>query len=180
MTMIEAVKKFSGADFEGITEVETARKMADEHDVEYGQFDGVGKIINAFFEKFVEENLIQPTIITGHPLEISPLTKQDRDNPLLTYRFEAFIYGRELANGFSELNDPIDQRNRFIEQMKERERGDDEAHQMDEDYCRALEYGLPPTGGLGIGIDRLVMFLTNSPSIRDVLLFPLSRPEQHK
>ena len=180
MTMIEAVKKFSGADFEGITDVETARKMADEHDVEYGQFDGVGKIINAFFEKFVEENLIQPTIITGHPLEISPLTKQDRDNPLLTYRFEAFIYGRELANGFSELNDPIDQRNRFIEQMKERERGDDEAHQMDEDYCRALEYGLPPTGGLGIGIDRLVMFLTNSPSIRDVLLFPLSRPEQHK
>ena len=180
MTMIEAVKKFSGADFEGITDVETACKMADEHDVEYGQFDGVGKIINAFFEKFVEENLIQPTIITGHPLEISPLTKQDRDNPLLTYRFEAFIYGRELANGFSELNDPIDQRNRFIEQMKERERGDDEAHQMDEDYCRALEYGLPPTGGLGIGIDRLVMFLTNSPSIRDVLLFPLSRPEQHK
>ena len=180
MTMIEAVKKFSGADFEGITDVETARKMADEHDVEYGQYDGVGKIINAFFEKFVEENLIQPTIITGHPLEISPLTKQDRDNPLLTYRFEAFIYGRELANGFSELNDPIDQRNRFIEQMKERERGDDEAHQMDEDYCRALEYGLPPTGGLGIGIDRLVMFLTNSPSIRDVLLFPLSRPEQHK
>ena len=180
MTMIEAVKKFSGADFEGITDVETARKMADEHDVEYGQFDGVGKIINAFFEKFVEENLIQPTIITGHPLEISPLTKQDRDNPLLTYRFEAFIYGRELANGFSELNDRIDQRNRFIEQMKERERGDDEAHQMDEDYCRALEYGLPPTGGLGIGIDRLVMFLTNSPSIRDVLLFPLSRPEQHK
>ena len=180
MTMIEAVKKFSGADFEGITDVETARKMADEHDVEYGQYDGVGKIINAFFEKFVEENLIQPTIITGHPLEISPLTKQDRDNPLLTYRFEAFIYGRELANGFSELNDRIDQRNRFIEQMKERERGDDEAHQMDEDYCRALEYGLPPTGGLGIGIDRLVMFLTNSPSIRDVLLFPLSRPEQHK
>ena len=178
MTMIEAVKKYSGADFEGVTDIETARKMADEHHVEYGQYDGVGKIINAFFEAFVEENLIQPTIITGHPLEISPLTKQDRENPLLTYRFEGFIYGRELANGFSELNDPIDQRNRFIEQMKERERGDDEAHQMDEDYCRALEYGLPPTGGLGIGIDRLVMFLTNSPSIRDVLLFPLSRPEQ--
>ena len=121
--------------------------------------------------------MINPTIITGHPLEISPLTKQDLDNPLLTYRFEAYIYGRELANGFSELNDPIDQRNRFIAQMEERAHGDDEAHQMDEDYCRALEYGLPPTGGLGIGIDRLVMFLTNSASIRDVLLFPLSRPE---
>lgn len=177
MTMIEAVKKFSGVDFTGVTELEDARKLADEKKVEYGQYDGVGKIINAFFEKFVEENLINPTIITGHPLEISPLTKQDLDNPLLTYRFEAYIYGRELANGFSELNDPIDQRNRFIAQMEERAHGDDEAHQMDEDYCRALEYGLPPTGGLGIGIDRLVMFLTNSASIRDVLLFPLSRPE---
>lgn len=117
-------------------------------------------------------------MITGHPLEISPLTKQDASNPLLTHRFEAFIYGRELANGFSELNDPLDQRDRFIKQMEERAHGDDEAHQMDEDYCRALEYGMPPAGGLGIGIDRLVMFLTNSPSIRDVLLFPLSRPEQ--
>ncbi|MCH4167392.1 MAG: lysine--tRNA ligase [Megasphaera sp.] len=178
MTMIEAVHKFSGEDFSAVHTVEEARAIADKHDIEYGEYDGIGKIINSFFEAFVEENLIQPTIITGHPLEISPLTKQDRQNPLLTYRFEGFIYGRELANGFSELNDPIDQRNRFIEQMKERERGDDEAHQMDEDYCRALEYGLPPTGGLGIGIDRLVMFLTNSPSIRDVLLFPLSRPEQ--
>jgi lysyl-tRNA synthetase class 2 len=178
MTMIEAVQKFTGEDFAAVKTVEEARVIADKLHVEYGEFDGIGKIINGCFENYVEENLIQPTIITGHPLEISPLTKQDRDNPLLTYRFEGFIYGRELANGFSELNDPIDQRNRFIEQMKERERGDDEAHQMDEDYCRALEYGLPPTGGLGIGIDRLVMFLTNSASIRDVLLFPLCRPEQ--
>lgn len=178
MTMIEAVKKFTGEDFAHIKTVEEARAIADKLHVEYDAYAGIGKIINGCFEDYVEENLIQPTIITGHPLEISPLTKQDRDNPLLTYRFEGFIYGRELANGFSELNDPIDQRNRFIEQMEERERGDDEAHQMDEDYCRALEYGLPPTGGLGIGIDRLVMFLTNSPSIRDVLLFPLSRPEQ--
>ena len=176
MTMIEAVKKFTGKDFAEVKTIEEARAIADELHVEYTKFDGIGKIINGCFEDYVEENLIQPTIITGHPLEISPLTKQDRDNPLLTYRFEAFIYGRELANGFSELNDPIDQRNRFMEQMKERERGDEEAHQMDEDYCCALEYGLPPTGGLGIGIDRLVMFLTNSASIRDVLLFPTMKP----
>lgn len=178
MTMVEAVKKYTGEDFTDVKTVEEARAIADKLHVEYGEYDGIGKIINGCFEDYVEENLIQPTIITNHPLEISPLSKQDPDNPLLTYRFEGFIYGRELANGFGELNDPIDQRNRFVEQMKERERGDDEAHQMDEDYCRALEYGLPPTGGLGIGIDRLVMFLTNSASIRDVLLFPLSRPEQ--
>lgn len=178
MTMIEAVAKYTGKDFAAVTTLEEARAIADELHVEYTEHDGIGKIINGCFEDYVEENLIEPTVITGHPLEISPLTKQDRDNPLLTYRFEAFIYGRELANGFSELNDPLDQRDRFMQQMKERELGDDEAHQMDEDYCRALEYGLPPTGGLGIGIDRLVMFLTNSASIRDVLLFPLSRPEQ--
>ena len=178
MTMIEAVKKFTGEDFSNVTTIEKARAIADKLHVEYTEHAGIGKIINSCFEDYVEENLIQPTIITGHPLEISPLTKQDRDNPLLTYRFEGFIYGRELANGFSELNDPIDQRNRFLQQMKERALGDDEAHQMDEDYCRALEYGLPPTGGLGIGIDRLVMFLTNSASIRDVLLFPLQRQEQ--
>ena len=157
-----------------------AQAIADELQVPYGKFDGIGKIINACFEEYVEEKLIQPTIITGHPLEISPLTKQQRENPLLTYRFEAFIYGRELANGFSELNDPLDQRRRFTAQMEERERGDDEAHQMDEDYCRALEYGLPPTGGLGIGIDRLVMFLTDSASIRDVLLFPTMKTIENK
>ena len=151
MTMIEAVKKYTGEDFTDVKTVEEARAIADKLHVEYGEYDGIGKIINGCFEDYVEENLIQPTIITNHPLEISPLSKQDPDNPLLTYRFEGFIYGRELANGFGELNDPIDQRNRFVEQMKE---------------------------GLGIGIDRLVMFLTNSASIRDVLLFPLSRPEQ--
>lgn len=178
MTMIEAVEKFTGKDFSKVTSVEEARAVADELHVQYTEHDGIGKIINGCFEEYVEEKLIQPTIITGHPLEISPLAKQNKDNPLLTDRFEAFIYGRELANGFSELNDPVDQRERFLKQMEERALGDDEAHQMDEDYCRALEYGLPPTGGLGIGIDRLVMFLTNSASIRDVLLFPLSRPEQ--
>jgi len=178
MTMIEAVQKYTSEDFSKVTTVEEARAIADKLHVEYTEHCGIGKIINACFEAFVEENLMEPTIITGHPLEISPLTKQNRQNPLLTYRFEAFIYGRELANGFSELNDPIDQRERFVQQMKERALGDDEAHQMDEDFVRALEYGLPPTGGLGIGIDRLVMLLTNSASIRDVLLFPLTRPEQ--
>ena len=178
MTMIEAVQKFTNEDFSQVKTVEEARAIADKLHVEYTEHWGIGKIINGCFEDYVEENLMQPTIITGHPLEISPLTKQDRDNPLLTYRFEGFVYGRELANGFSELNDPIDQRNRFIQQMEERALGDDEAHQMDEDFVRALEYGLPPTGGLGIGIDRLVMLLTNSASIRDVLLFPLTRPEQ--
>ncbi|WP_427114033.1 lysine--tRNA ligase [Megasphaera sueciensis] len=178
MTMIEAVKKYTSEDFGQVTAIEEARAIADKLHVEYTEHCGIGKIINACFEDYVEENLMQPTIITGHPLEISPLTKQDRENPLLTYRFEGFIYGRELANGFSELNDPIDQRDRFVQQMKERAMGDDEAHQMDEDFVRALEYGLPPTGGLGIGIDRLVMILTNNASIRDVLLFPLTRPEQ--
>lgn len=178
MTMVEAIAHYTGEDFTGITDVTAARAIADKLHVPYTDFDGVGKIINACFEEYVEEKLIQPTIITGHPLEISPLTKQQRDNPLFTYRFEAFVYGRELANGFSELNDPLDQRNRFLAQMEERERGDDEAHQMDEDYCRALEYGLPPTGGLGIGIDRLVMLLTNSASIRDVLLFPTMKPTE--
>ena len=118
--------------------------------------------------------------VYGHPKEISPLAKASRENPLATERFEAFIYGRELANGFSELNDPIDQKQRFLDQLKEREAGDDEAHRMDEDFVTALEYGLPPTAGLGVGIDRLVMFLTDSASIRDVLLFPLMKPEAPK
>ena len=125
-----------------------------------------------------EEKLIQPTFIFGHPLEISPLAKQNKENPSITDRFEAFIFGRELANGYSELNDPIDQRGRFEQQMREFEMGDDEAHQMDEDFVAALEYGLPPTGGLGIGIDRMIMFLTDAASIRDVILFPLMRPEE--
>ena len=177
ITMAEGVKKYTGEDFDAVTTVEEARAIADRLNVEYTNNDGIGKILNACFEDYVEENLIQPTIVYGHPKEISPLAKASRENPLATERFEAFIYGRELANGFSELNDPIDQKQRFLDQLKEREAGDDEAHRMDEDFVNALEYGLPPTAGLGVGIDRLVMFLTDSASIRDVLLFPLMKPE---
>ncbi len=177
MTMQEGIKKYTGEDFDAVETLEEARAIADRLNVEYGSADGIGKIMNLCFEDYVEENLIQPTIIYGHPVEISPLAKQNREKPLTTERFEAFVYGRELANGFSELNDPIDQKQRFEQQLKEREAGDDEAHRMDEDFVTALEYGLPPTAGLGVGIDRLVMFLTNSASIRDVLLFPLMKPE---
>ena len=177
LTMAEGVKKYTGEDFDAVTSIEEARAIADRLNVEYTDNDGIGKILNLCFEDYVEANLIQPTIVYGHPKEISPLAKANRENPLATERFEAFIYGRELANGFSELNDPIDQKQRFLDQLKEREHGDDEAHRMDEDFVTALEYGLPPTSGLGIGIDRLVMFLTDSASIRDVLLFPLMKPE---
>ena len=175
ITMAEGVKKYTGEDFDAVTTIEEARAIADRLNVEYTENDGIGKILNLCFEDYVEENLIQPTIVYGHPKEISPLAKASRENPLATERFESFIYGRELANGFSELNDPIDQEGRFLEQAKQRESGDDEAHMMDHDYVTALEYGLPPTGGLGIGVDRLVMFLTDSTSIRDVLLFPHMR-----
>ena len=178
MTMPEAVKKFSGEDFDQVETIEEARAIADRLGAEYTEHDGIGKILNACFEEVAEEKLIQPTFIFGHPLEISPLAKQNKENPSITDRFEAFIFGRELANGYSELNDPIDQRGRFEQQMREFELGDDEAHQMDEDFVAALEYGLPPTGGLGIGIDRMIMFLTDAPSIRDVILFPLMRPEE--
>lgn len=177
ITMAEGVKKYTGEDFDAVTSIEEARAIADRLNVEYTDNDGIGKILDLCFEDYVEANLIQPTIVYGHPKEISPLAKANRENPLATERFEAFIYGRELANGFSELNDPIDQKQRFLDQLKEREHGDDEAHRMDEDFVTALEYGLPPTSGLGIGIDRLVMFLTDSASIRDVLLFPLMKPE---
>ena len=177
ITMSEGIKKYTGEDFDAVETLEEARAIADRLNVEYGPNDGIGKIQNLCFEDYVEENLIEPTFVYGHPKEISPLAKLNREKPLTTERFEAFIYGRELANGFSELNDPIDQKERFEAQLKEREAGDDEAHRMDNDYVTALEYGLPPTGGLGIGIDRLVMFLTDSASIRDVLLFPLMKPE---
>lgn len=177
ITMQEGIKTYTGEDFDAVETLEEARAIADRLNVEYGANDGIGKIMNACFEAYVEENLIQPTFVYGHPKEISPLAKLNREKPLTTERFEAFIYGRELANGFSELNDPIDQKERFEDQLKEREAGDDEAHRMDNDYVTALEYGLPPTAGLGIGIDRLVMFLTDSASIRDVLLFPLMKPE---
>lgn len=175
MTMIEAVAKYTGQDFTGITDIEEARKMAAAINVPIEKTYGIGKIINACFEEHVEDKLIQPTFITGHPKEISPLAKSSVENPEITDRFEGFIYAREICNGFTELNDPIDQRERFVKQVEERNAGDDEAHMMDEDFVNALEYGLPPTGGLGIGIDRLVMFLTDSSSIRDVLFFPHMR-----
>ncbi len=180
ITMQEGIKKYTGEDFDAIETLSEARTIADRLNVEYGEADGIGKIMNLCFEEYVEENLMQPTVVYGHPVEISPLAKQNREKPLTTERFEIFIYGRELANGYSELNDPIDQKQRFENQLKEREAGDDEAHRMDEDFVTALEYGLPPTAGLGIGIDRLVMFLTDSASIRDVLLFPLMKPETVK
>ncbi len=175
MTMPEAIKKYSGEDFDAVTTVEEARAIADRVHAKYTKNDGIGNILNNVFEEVAEHHLIQPTFIIGHPLEISPLAKRNRDNPAITDRFEAFIFGRELANGFSELNDPIDQKERFLNQVAQRESGDDEAHMMDEDYVTALEYGLPPTGGLGIGIDRLVMFFTDNYSIRDVILFPHMR-----
>ena len=177
ITMQEGIKQYTGEDFDAIETLSEARAIADRLNVEYTEADGIGKIMNLCFEEHVEENLMQPTVVYGHPVEISPLAKQNREKPLTTERFEVFIYGRELANGYSELNDPIDQKQRFENQLKEREAGDDEAHRMDEDFVTALEYGLPPTAGLGIGIDRLVMFLTDSVSIRDVLLFPLMKPE---
>mgnify|MGYP000864905749 FL=1 len=176
VSMNDAVREATGKDFLSAATVEEARAMADEIGVPYEARYGIGAILNAAFEEKVEETLMAPTFITHHPTEISPLAKRNPDNPMITDRFEFFVYGRELANGFTELNDPIDQRQRFVDQMKQRAAGDAEAHVMDEDYVTALEYGLPPTGGVGIGIDRLVMFLTDSPSIRDVLLFPTMKP----
>ena len=176
LSMIDAVKEYSGKDFTNVTDLEEARAMAKELNVPVEPSFGIGKIINACFEEYVEDKLIQPTFITGHPKEISPLAKSNPDNPEITDRFEAYIYGREICNGFTELNDPIDQRERFLKQVEERANGDEEANMMDEDFVNALEYGLPPTGGLGIGIDRLVMFLTDSSTIRDVLFFPTMKP----
>ncbi len=175
MTMPEAIKKYANVDFSTVKTVEEAQAIADRLGIKYEKKDGIGKILNIVFEEVAEKHLVQPTFIIGHPTEISPLAKRNKDNPDITDRFEAFIFGREMANGFSELNDPIDQKGRFLKQVAERESGDDEAHMMDEDYVTALEYGMPPTGGLGIGIDRLVMLLTDSHSIRDVLLFPHMR-----
>ena len=172
LTMIEAVKMYSGVDFTDIRSDEDAKKVADEHHVEYEARHKRGDIINLFFEKYCEEKMIQPTFIMDHPVEISPLTKKKPEDPSLVERFELYIYGREMCNAYSELNDPIDQRERFRAQEELFDAGDDEANHTDEDFLNALEIGMPPTGGIGYGIDRLVMLLTNAQSIRDVLLFP--------
>ena len=172
LTMIDAIKKYTGIDFNEIKTTEEAKAIADEKEVHYEDRHVRGDIINLFFEEFVEEHLIQPTFIMDHPVEISPLTKRKPDQPELVERFELFITAREMCNAYSELNDPIDQRERFKAQEAALAAGDEEANTTDEDFMNALEIGMPPTGGIGYGIDRLVMLLTNSPAIRDVLLFP--------
>lgn len=172
LTMVEAVKKYAGVDFDEIPDTEAAKKLADEKGIHYEARHAKGDILNLFFEEFVEEHLIQPTFVMDHPVEISPLTKRKPDKPEYVERFELFIYGREMCNAYSELNDPIDQRERFKAQEAALAAGDEEANTTDEDFMNALEIGMPPTGGIGYGIDRLVMLLTNSPAIRDVLLFP--------
>ena len=174
ISMIDAVKEYSGVDFNEITEYEDAVKIAKEKNVEVKSTRG--EIIAEFFDEFVEDKLIQPTFVIDYPVEISPLAKRKNDDERLTYRFEAFVNGAEIANAFSELNDAVDQKQRFLDQVAKRESGDDEAHMMDYDFVNALEVGMPPTGGLGIGIDRLIMILTGQRSIRDVLLFPTMKP----
>ncbi|MBO8129292.1 MAG: lysine--tRNA ligase [Peptococcaceae bacterium] len=177
VTMLDAVREHTGKEFAAMSDTEAIQAVKD-LGLDTEEISSWGEAVNLAFEELVEPKLIQPTFVYDYPLDISPLAKKKEEDPRLTYRFELFICGREIANAFSELNDPIDQRRRFEAQLAKRARGDDEAHVMDEDYINALEYGMPPAGGLGIGIDRLVMLLTNSPSIRDVILFPLLRPRE--
>lgn len=176
ISMVEAVRKYAGVDFDKIETLDEARAVAKEHHIEYEQRHKKGDILNLFIEAYVEDKLVQPTFLTGHPVEISPLAKRDLDHPGYTQRFELFINGREYANAFSELNDPIDQRGRFEAQVELKKQGDEEANDIDEDYLTAMEYGMPPTGGLGVGVDRLVMLVTGAETIRDVLLFPTMKP----
>lgn len=175
--MLDLIQEKTGIDFRQVMSVDDAKKLAKENNIEVEKFWTTGHIINAFFEEFVEDTLIQPTFVYGHPVEVSPLAKKNADDPRFTDRFELFILGAEYANAFTELNDPIDQRQRFENQAKEAAAGNDEAEGIDEDFIEALEYGMPPTGGLGVGIDRLVMLLTDSTTIRDVVLFPTMKPE---
>ena len=176
ISMVEAVRQHAGVDFDAIADDEAAKAVAKDHHVAFEPHHKKGDILNLFFEEFVEEKLVQPTFLTGHPVEISPLSKKDQSNPAYTERFELFIGGREYCNAFSELNDPIDQRQRFEYQEFLKAHGDDEASGVDEDFLNALSYGLPPTGGIGIGVDRFVMLLTGASTIRDVLLFPTMKP----
>jgi lysyl-tRNA synthetase class 2 len=172
ITMLDAVKKYAGVDFNEINSLEEARKVAKEHHIEYEERHKKGDILNLFFEEYVEEHLLQPTFVMDHPVEISPLTKRKPENPDYVERFEFFMNGWEMANAYSELNDPIDQRDRFKAQEELLSQGDEEANTTDEDFMNALEIGMPPTGGIGFGIDRMCMLLTDSAAIRDVLLFP--------
>jgi len=181
LTMIDAVKQYGSIDFTAVKTNEEAQALAKEkgldHELKKKLKDCTkGDILNAAFEKFAEEHLIQPTFIMDYPTDISPLTKQKPGDPTMTERFEAFVYAREIANAYSELNDPIVQMERFSQQLKERELGDDEAYMLDEDFVSSLEVGMPPTGGMGIGVDRVIMFLTDAYSIRDVILFPTMKP----
>ena len=177
ISMVDAIKEVTGIDFKKETTVDEALELAKEHNIEVQEHEkSVGHIINLFFEKYVEETLIQPTFLYGHPVEISPLTKKNKDDPRFVDRFELFIAGREMANAYTELNDPDDQLDRFREQLKEKDLGNVEANDIDMDFIEALEYGMPPAGGIGYGIDRLVMFFTEQESIRDVILFPTMKP----